>query len=189
MLLHEIQPEYQFRQVRSIGINASPAGVYRNIWNYPINKSLLFRVLVGLRTLPARITGRGDFLPGGELTVSRWLNQTHFVLLAQEENKEIVFGLIGQFWKPLGGKILVIREADKFKEFEEPGYIKTAANFYIEPKDSGARLSLEVRVHATDKTSLRGFRFYLRIIEPFGGCLRTDMLKRIKSRAERVRLS
>lgn len=185
MLLDEIQPKYQFYQKRVEYVEASPAVVYKNIWNYPINGSLPFKVLIGLRNLPSRLVGKGSYLPGGELTVSRWLNETHFVLLAEKENEEIVFGLIGQFWKPLYGRVLRIPEVEKFIEFDEPGFIKTAANFFIESQDNGARLSIEVHVYATNETALRGFGYYWRLIELFGGLLRTDMIRRIKSRAER----
>jgi hypothetical protein len=184
MLLDEIQSKYHFRQRREKDIEASPAVIYKSIWDYPINESLPFKVLMGLRNLPARLVGRGSYLPGGELTVARWLSETHFTLLTEKENEEIVFGLIGQFWKPLYGRILIIPEVDKFMEFEETGFVKTAANFYIEPRDEGARLSIEVRIYATDRKALWGFWFYWRLIEPFGGLLRADMIRRIKGRAE-----
>jgi len=185
MLLDQIQSKYQFQQVRSSYIRASPAEVYRTIWDYPINESILFKVLMGLRNLPARLLGRGRYLPDGELTVLGWLTKTHFTLLTEKENEEIVFGLVGQFWKPLYGQILKIPEVDKFREFEEPGYVKTAANFYIEPNRTGVRLSIEVRIFATDKKAQRGFSLYWKLIEPLGGWLRADMINRIKNRAER----
>lgn len=185
-LLDEIQPKYHYSQIREIEVEASPEVIYRNIWDYSINDSALFRILMGLRNLPAKLSGRGNYLPAGELTVSRWLNETHFFLLAEKEDEEIVFGLIGQFWKPIYGRVLRIPEVERFMEFEEPGYVKVAANFYIEPKDNRARLSMEVRVYTPDKRTLRRFRIYWRIIELFGGWLRKDMLRRIKSRAEGV---
>ena len=185
-LLDEIQPKYHLSQIREIEVEAPPEVIYQNIWDYPINESALFRVLMGMRNLPAKLSGRGNFLPKGELTVSRWLKDTYFVLLAEKEDKEIVFGFIGQFWKPIYGKVLRIPEVERFIKFKEPGYVKVAANFYIEPKDNRVRLSMEVRVYTPDKRTLRRFRIYWRIIEPFGGWLRKDMLRRIKSRAEGV---
>jgi hypothetical protein len=141
---------------------------------------------MGLRNMPARLARKGRYLPDGELTVFRWLTETHFVLLAERENEEIVFGLIGQFWKSLYGKVLIISDSGMFKEFQEPGFVKTAANFHLQPKGEIVRLSIEVRIFASDERALRGFNLYWKLIEPFGGWLRGDMLRRIKIRAEEM---
>ena len=48
----------------------------------------------------------------------------------------------------------------EFVAFEEPGYMKGAMNFRVEPVDAGTELRTETRVLTTDPASRRAFRRY-----------------------------
>jgi hypothetical protein len=50
--------------------------------------------------------------------------------------------------------------------------------------EDASRLSTETRVQATDAMSRRQFLRYWRIIGPFSGLVRRDLLRRIKREAE-----
>ena len=98
-----------------------------------------------------------------------------FEVLAEEPNRELVIGAIGQPWKPRGGET---PRAD-FRAFAEPGYAKMVLNFRY---DAGV-LETETRVRLTDAASRRKFRLYWIVIRPFSGLIRRVWLRAIRRRA------
>jgi hypothetical protein len=109
-----------------------------------------------------------------------------FVVLAEEPDREIVLGLVGRFWT-LGGGIRRISPSE-FAGLAEPGYAKAAWNFYLVPQTGGTtHLVTETRVLCTDEASRRAFLRYWRLIGPFSGLIRRQMLATVRKEAERDR--
>jgi hypothetical protein len=76
--------------------------------------------------------------------------------------------------------------SEDFKALTQPGFAKATANFSVHDLGNGSsRLDTETRIFATDRTALRRFTAYWRIIFPGSSILRSTWLSAIKRRAER----
>ncbi len=188
MLLDDIFPEYQINEVHSVEVNASAKRVYRTILDSTfITDSLVFRVLFGLRELPSKLFGKGEeTLPKGPMKLTDLLERSKFVLLGEEENEEMVFGLIGRFWNILNTDERDISDLAEFNAFDQPGYGKAVINFYLEPSGDRTKLRTETRVHFSDEKYLRRFRVYWFFIGFFSGLMRGMFLRKVRADAEKA---
>lgn len=185
MLLDDFLPEYDFNEVHSMAIQAPPEKILRSLKELtPSELSSVFRFLFAIRSLPARLTGQDDetFAPSKPLLDQLYEND--FVVLAETE-RELVFGLIGQFWKLAGDESIHLANAQEFLDFDQPDYAKVAANFIVsENDDNGFSVTTETRIHIADPKTRKKFAIYWRIIYPGSAWIRHLWLKAIKRRAE-----
>ena len=82
-----------------------------------------------------------------------------FLLLAEEESRELVVGGIGQFWKLWGGSFPIISDTEEFLSFNTPNYAKAAINFYVH-QDNGddcVKVSTETRFYVPDQITIKKF--------------------------------
>ncbi len=186
-LLDEFMPLYDVAAHYEIEIVAPALKIYKTLLRHSLLDSPLARFLMALRSLPGTL---GQLIKGRPLqkfcvpSISEIGDKSDFFKLAENPGEEIVLGLIGQFWK-LSGGLVRIKNADEFAGFLEAGYTKAALNLSVIPLNANeSRLSTETRVHTTDANSRKKFLRYWKIIGPFSGLLRRDMLRRIKREAE-----
>ena len=171
MLIDDYAPEYDVASRHHIDVKASLEAVYAAARKLDLRRSTLIRILFSLRGLPTRRLDLEGFLSMG------------FVLLDEVPQQELVLGLIGQFWTARGA--LQRFEPAAFHAFNQPGYAKAAWTFYLVPQEEGCvRLITETRVQCTDAAGLRRFRRYWRLVGPFSGFIRKEMLRVIKQTAE-----
>jgi hypothetical protein len=140
--------------------------------------------LLNLRQLPAIFTGRSKLDPCGEGPFLGQLYARGFTPLAETEN-EIVFGLIGQFWKLSYGGELKIKDPESFIAFSETDYAKVATNLLVRSDSEGSLLSTETRVWAPHPETYKKFSFYWRLISIGSGWTRIMWLRAIRRRAEK----
>jgi len=150
--------------------------VYAELLRYDFGHSTVTAVLMGLRGYGFRRkrTGasRGTSLP-------ERLERFAFTLLEEKPGEELVFGLVGKFWRPDGGLTRVSRE--EFAAFAEPGFAKAAWNLRLESSPDGACvLSTETLVLCLGKDARRKFLLYWRLIEPFSGLIRRSLLRGVR---------
>ncbi len=170
-LIDDYAPEYDVASRHHVDVRATPEVVYDAARRLDLSRSGLIRTLFRLRGLPTRRLNLEGFLKMG------------FVLLDEKPQQELLLGLIGRFWTPTGH--LQRFEPAAFRPFDQPGFAKATWTFYIDPQPDGiVRLSTETRVQCTDAASLRRFRRYWRIVGPFSGLIRKEMLRVIKQEAE-----
>jgi hypothetical protein len=151
--------------------------VFEALQDYDLRESRVTRVLMALRGYGRRV--RRPQRPEG-LVAS--LAGAGFVPLGGRPGCELVFGLIGKFWKPGGGLQRV--SSDEFVAFHEEGFAKVAWNVAVEPAgDSGSVLTTETRVLCFGAPARRRFRIYWATIERFSGLIRMAMLRGIRRRA------
>jgi hypothetical protein len=109
--------------------------------------------------------------------------RTSFLLLAEEPNHEIVFGIaavVPRGWRPSRRPT-----PEGFKAVHEPGFALAAMNFLIEDAGPGAcTVSTETRIYATDASARRRFAAYWRVIYPGSSLLRRMWLRAIARRAQ-----
>jgi hypothetical protein len=172
VVIDRFLPGYRVRESHAIEVGASAEHVYQAMMQTDFSRSRLIRILFAARGLPWR-----------EPLSVRDLPKLGFVLLGEEPGVEIVYGLVGRFWRPRGGIRSVLPA--EFASFSESGYAKAAWNFRVdEESGSATTLSTETRVVTTDDSSRRAFMAYWRLIRPFSGLVRRRLLGLIRGRAE-----
>ena len=191
MLLDEVLPDYDAKKRHAIAIAAPAHRVYAELLRYDFAGSRVTSVLMALRgygALRARAAGE----PPGSLSAR--LERFGFTLLAEEPGEELVFGLVGRFWRPDGDLQRV--SAPEFASFREPGFAKAAWNLrvgsglHLPHGGSGlhlphCELSTETRVQCLGDEARRKFLRYWRLVEPFSGLIRTSMLRGVRRAATR----
>jgi proline iminopeptidase len=94
-----------------------------------------------------------------------------------ETPEHLIVGAIGRFWEP------AIEFADvppeRFAGFAEPGWGKVVWMLRAEPEAPGSRLTIELRVGATDDAAWHKLQLYFAAIGPFSRLIRRQSLARI----------
>ena len=171
-LLDEILPDYDIAAKYTIRIEATPEKIFK-ILQQGIPTGTLTRFLMMLRRLP-RIVKRDEC--AGEYS---------FYKLKQSQHREIVSGIVGQFWKPAANTI-EINGLEEFLAFKRDGFSKAALNLRITPQRDGlCLLSTETRVLSYGRAKAR-FGSYWKLIQPFSAMIRREVLRKIKKKSENV---
>jgi hypothetical protein len=170
-LIDEIMPDSDVAATYSILIQAPPDKVYKMLeGGIPVGS--ITKLLMGLRGIPRFFRKRNAPLP-----------QDPFYRLKQLQDREIVLGIAGQFWKPVS-KIVPIHSLQEFLDFQQDGYCKAAMNMKIvEKAPRQSLLSTETRVLCYGSAK-KHFKGYWRLIGPFSGLIRLEMLRKIRKNVE-----
>lgn len=184
MLMDRFIPEYEFQEVHSIRVSAPPSRVFQAIRDVEPSEIPGFRILFRLRAMPAWLEGRHVPFQGSEPVFLQAL-RSGFVPLAEEIDRELVVGWIGQFWKLRGGFLPRIGGPEDFRAFDRPGFAKAALNFLAVRRDDFVEVRTETRVHATDPYARAMFATYWGLISTGSGYTRVMWLRAIRRRAER----
>ena len=195
MLLDKLMPQYEFGEVHSIRLSASPEAALAAFKEVTPGEMPLVRLLFTLRSLPAHLMGRQGLPTEKTTSLYEQMLGFGFVPLGDKPNRELVAGMIRQMFK-LRGETPTIRDACEFVAFEEPGYAKAAMNFFVESADRDTLLTTETHVMTTDTASRRQFGRYWHVIYPVArrsgvaGCGRRSVgrsrVRRVASRAGAV---
>ena len=170
-LLDEILPEFDVAARYSIKIRATPDAIFQIIQK-GIPTGTLTRFLMMLRRIP-RIFRHAESV------------DYSFYKLKQSQGREIVIGIVGQFWKPVSNNV-VINGLEEFLSFQKNGFCKAAVNLQIIPQGDGVcKLVTETRVFSYGYAKDR-FGTYWQLIKPFSGMIRKEILRKIKKQAESV---
>jgi hypothetical protein len=173
VLLDTWLPEFDVSKRHVISIPALPARVYSELLRYDFGDSFVTVLLMGLRGYGFRWK-RARQTEAASLRER--LERFGFTLLGEESGEELVFGLVGKFWRPGGG--LRRQSRDDFAAFREPGYAKAAWNLRVEARPgSASELSTETRVLCFGESGRRRFLLYWRVVEPFSGLIRRSLLQ------------
>lgn len=185
-LLDKFMPVYHFNEVHAITVRAPSSRVFNAVKEATPAEAPLFRLLFGIRSLPRTLAGRRELRFRSLESLFGWATRVGFVPLAEEANRELVLGWIGQFWKLIGGSSPRITNAQEFLAFDRPDYAKATLNFCLsESSDhTGIRLTTETRVYATDSTARMKFTVYWQLIHGGSALVRREWLRAIMRRAE-----
>jgi hypothetical protein len=191
VLLDRWLPEFDVSKRHSIEIAAPRERVYEELLRYDLGGSAVTGLLMGLRGYGLR---RKRAEKGGGSFPER-LERFGFTLLEESPGEELVFGLVGKFWRLDGG--LLRLTTDEFAAFREPGFAKAVWNLrvgsglHLPHGGSGlhlphCELTTETRVLCLGEAARRKFLRYWRLIEPFSGAIRRSLLRGVR-RASLVR--
>jgi len=187
LVLDKFLPKYEFNEIHTVTVNAFPKCVFTAMKELTAAElSPLIFWMLDIRSLPAKLMGKhapNVAQPGPFLDQ---LYEGGFIRLAEEPGREIVFGLVGQFWKLAGDKGPDIPSPQAFLAFDDPAFAKVAANLAVTVDEEGhTHCSTETRIHVPDPNTRRKFAFYWWVISMGSAFIRVLWLKAIKKKAEK----
>lgn len=184
MLIESAVPTFDAMIAEHVVVAADPATTYqaaRSLDLLTVHTPLL-TASMWIRSLPERLLGRA-VQPPPRLVVAAQVELPGWLLLGEEPNREIAFGAVGKFWRPVI-EWRDVAPAD-FAAFAEPGWGKIAANFSVAPYgESHTLLSYQCRTVTTDPGAQRHFVRYWWLMRPFVGHIMRATLNAIKADAE-----
>jgi hypothetical protein len=184
-MLDELLPRYDFSERHHLVVAAPPEQVYQAIMATTVGEMPLVWLLFAVRSLPRRLARTGGRSPARNEPLVAQMLAAGFTLLAEDPGREMVGGVVGQFWKLRGGVVVTIRNGSDFVAFDRPGFVKAAIGFVILEQAEGTRIETETRALATDAGSRRRFARYWRLIRPGSGAIRRSWLRAAARRAKR----
>lgn len=189
MLINDLMSSYQFNEVQSIIVKTNSRNNILNAVRDVTAKEIPFLMeLFWLRGLPSFIIlrKRYKFSINKKRPLLEQFLASGFLLLAEEESRELVVGGIGQFWKLWGGSFPIIADTEEFISFKTPNYAKAAINFYVHQDhgDDCIKVSTETRFYVPDQITLKRFARYWFLIHTFSAYSRRMWLRAIKHRIE-----
>jgi hypothetical protein len=189
-LLDEALPVYEFSDVNTIVVHASPQSIMRAYAAVTLGEMTLLRPLFALRELPARLTRHEPIadMPLDE-PFSRWALApgSPWIQLGEEPFEEVM-GAIGNFAQS-NIEFVDVSGPEEFKSFDDPVYSKTVLGIRVTPGGnpvSGYTLVAESRTHVPDPKLCCRFGRYWRIIRPFEAMMVRGALAATKRRAEGI---
>ncbi len=185
MLLDSFVPDFQFREVHAIVIDAPPSRILAVVKSLRPSDVPLVGVLMALRSVPAFLFEGKRYAPNNsDEPLIHQIVGSGFLILGEEPDRELTLGTIGQFWKPAGNLCRDIATPSQFQNFQEKGWAKAGWNFLVERTQNKTRLTTETRIIALGAGAKRKFGFYWLIIRGGSGLIRRAILRAIKRKAE-----
>ena len=172
-----VLPTPRLLEIDSVDLALSPAEAWKLLRHGDLGQSALTRALFALRTIPDRIVGKhSDELRLRLDDLRSTPEQPGFQVLVDRPNEEVVVGAIGKVWR-LEIPFVHVADAEAFRAFDEPGQVVVAWAIQLAPLgEKDVRVTLELRVTATDEASWRKLRRYLRLIGPASRFIRRTLL-------------
>ena len=176
--LDEFTPAWQFREIHTIRIPASPERVFAAIKRVRADEIRFFQTLTwirrGGRQAPPGILNAGQREPIIDVALANG-----FVSLADDPPRELVIGTVVA--APPGTRGTLTPQV--FRQALPPGFALATMNFLVTPDGDGHTLvSTETRVFANSAAARRRFAAYWRIIYPGSAIIRRSWLRAIQRR-------
>lgn len=183
MLIDSFVPVPDAAEEHSIEIAANREVVYQALWTTDLGGSWIVKGLLLLRSLPQILLRPARQAQANRRITLQTIIDAGFGVLAEEPNREIVLGVTGPFWRPVGNVLPFNQE--NFRGAAPSGVARAVWNFTVEGVGEGRTiLSTETRVICGDSSSRRKFRAYWLFVRPFSGLIRRLMLRSVKRECE-----
>jgi hypothetical protein len=157
-----VMPAYHFVERHETSVQARPEAIARAIKAVTPREIRFFRLLTWIRNPRAGRSAESILAAPADKSVLAVALASGFEVVREVPDTELVIGT---------------RVAPK---------VRAVMNFRIVPDGAGgSQLSTETRVRADDRSSMRGFAVYWRLIYPGSALIRIEWLRAIKQRAER----
>jgi hypothetical protein len=184
MLIESAVPMFDAMIAEHVVVAADPSTTFRaaRALDLLTVRTPLLTASMWIRDLPARLLGKSA-PPLPRLVMAEKIGLPGWLLLGEQPNREIAFGAVGRFWRPVI-EWRDVAPAD-FSSFAEAGWGKLAANFSVAPYgESHTLLSYQCRTTTTDPGARRSFLRYWWLIRPFVSHIMRATLNAIKADAE-----
>lgn len=187
-VIDEYLPEFDYSEIRTVEVAASAGAVYTAA------KALTGHDISGVAGSLLDSSGLPNQLQDAKTTVKAAMDQPlleilydkALIPLAEQPDKEIVVGVIGEFWEGGTGSWPTIESPEAYVAFDDPAYGKAAVNLLIQPgrEPGNVLLSSEMRFQVQDLSKREQFGQIWPVISIGSGFVRQQWLKAIKRRAE-----
>jgi hypothetical protein len=183
-LLERALPAYEFSELHETLVEAPPERVFAALKAVTPAELPLTRLLLEIRGLPSLIVRRTRPVALHRTLLDSFAD-AGFLVLAEDRERELVLGAVGRFWRPIGNLPVPVRDPAGFTAFEEPDHAKAAVSFELAPAGDATRLITETHIQTTADPARRKFARYWRLIRPWSGLIRREMLRAVRRRATR----
>jgi len=165
-------------ELDQVEVAASAQLVWQKLRHAALAQAWPTRALFALRNLLApRAAGASPAIRIDELHSSPL--HPGFQILVDRPPHEVAVGAIGKVWR-LRIPFIHVPSARDYAWFDDPDFVKVAWAIRVTPLGpQQCRVTVEVRVRATDQRSWRKFRRYFRVVGPFSRYIRRSLLKTI----------
>lgn len=182
-LLDDYLPDYDFRERHSRNIAARSDTIIEAAAAYRAESDPFVRAMIGIREIPMRLAG---WLRGRQAELPLSFSLDNFTLLERRDDSELVYGLVGQFWRTDFG-LVRISDGRAFRAFETPGFAKLILGYSAASNANGlTTLTTETRIFCPDRVSRRKFAPYWYLIRPVSGLIRRRVLTSIQVTSEKL---
>jgi hypothetical protein len=173
-------PEWHFHEVHERTMAATPARVMQAIRGVTPGEVRFFRLLLALRGFGRTLDPDGT---AAQRPILAGALKRGFLMLAEEPDRELVLGTVGQFWR-IAGTRAAVAGPPEFLAFDRPGHAKAGINFLLQATADGrTSVSTETRILALDASAKRRFGAYWTVIRPGSALIRRSWLAAIEARA------
>ncbi len=184
MLIESALPMFDAMIAEHAVVAADPSTTFQTArgLDFLTVRTPLLTASMWVRDLPARLSGKAG-APPPRLVLADRMGLPGWLMLGEQPNREIAFGAVGKFWRPL----IEWRDVPlaDFSGFAATGWGKIAANFSMVPYgESHTLLSYQCRTTTTDPDSRRRFLRYWWLVRPFVAHIMRATLNTIKADAE-----
>lgn len=171
--LAEALPAAEFVEHHSRVIDASPEHVWSALSATKWSDLRWTRGLIALRGLGSSSASERSILERGP------------VVVVQRDEPGYVAGVrIARPWKAVPDIGPTVASLGELAQYRAPGWIKFGMDFTLQPLPGGrTRLSTSTLCEPTDEHARRRFARYWRVIAPFSGLIRRDLLCAVERRA------
>ena len=161
-----------------IDVGAEPRAALAAIRGVRLQEMPIVGALLAIRGLP--------FPFGGETTLDQFFGTSPFLILEEEPGRELVFGVVGPFWRWRRGRVppRVPRTPEDFRAALREGHMAAVANFRVEPGARGSRLWTETWVTTPRASQAVAFTAYWLLVGPFSAWIRRLFLRAGRQKAE-----
>jgi hypothetical protein len=181
MNLDDVVPGAQFEVVQRRISSAPAEALWDELTAITMASLPLGWFLTKARYLPARLAG----VRRPPLAPQTFLEETPIPVLASERPSLVISAGLSRAWRPSGdtGDVPLL-DAAALREFSEPGWIKVAMAFRLEPAQGGTTMTCTTRIVATDPRTRRIFAAYWLVIRAGSAAIRSEVLRAVARRAE-----
>ncbi len=185
----QIVPAAPYRELHQRVVAAPIEDVWPHCLDITAREIRTLGPLMALRSLPARIVGKGTHSASAPRALLDVFTDEGFVLLRRDPEPRdgrasVVFGGAGRFWSVRNDASVAFADGAAFVDFDEPGQAKVITRLdAIDLGDGTTRIETETLVAGTDPASTRRFRPYWALIRLPSGLIRRSWLAAIDRRA------
>jgi hypothetical protein len=180
-LVDGFMPKYEVREIHETKVAAPAEVTYATAQELELNRSTIVRaIFTGRELLMGAEHVKREHPPGflAEVLSLGWR------VLAEEPGRELVIGAVTQPWNAE----VEFRglPPEEFAGFNEPGYAKIICTLGVDSTGPGKSVfRTETRVLTTNPEARRRFRRYWSVFSPGILLIRYEMLRLVRSEAER----
>lgn len=180
-VLDRVLPTPRLVETDTVDLALPPARAYEVLRHLDLGDAIAVRALFALRELPRWRTDPEPLRLGLD-SLDSTPEKPGFSILAEDAPHEVVIGAIGKVWH-LEIPFHHVDDAAAFAAFARPDYVKVAWAIRVEPLGAAdARVTIEVRVDATDAEAWTKFRRYFALIGPASRFIRRSLLASLARR-------